>query len=117
MSRFVPGCVILFLLACLDVAHAQVASPFDPVAPDTGRPETAPLQAGVPVCRLELTRLRVSIPPWEEARPWFEASFGHSDPTPAQLEERNRCLALLNVPVVNFAPASSPTPPNRRAGS
>lgn len=89
-----------------------LASPIVPAAGQSGvqsgAPSATPAAPGRLACQANLTRLRVSIPPWEEARPWAARLLDWGRRAP----EGNRaghayCTSLLDEVVVRFGPAGS----------
>lgn len=72
----------------------------------TGAPAAAPVGGARLACWANLTRLKVSIPAWEEAEPWPVRLLGlGTSATEADLADRAYCAALLDEVVVSFGAA------------
>ncbi|HEV7368861.1 hypothetical protein [Arenibaculum sp.] len=91
----------------MQTASMQTAS-MQTASMQTGAPAAAPTGAARLACWANLTRLKVSIPAWEEAEPWPIQLLGlGTSATQADLADRAYCAALLDEVVVSFGAAGA----------
>jgi hypothetical protein len=80
-----------------------LAAPAVPAAAQSGAPPAAPTGPDRLACQANLTRLRVSIPPWEGTRPWAVRLLDRMRPMPEGRRAGHAyCSILLDEAVVRF---------------